>query len=63
MRSLYYATCRKYFFNKNLGRQEQIIKYAAIKDFIEANFPNIVDCKKIESDAEEKAISDLEYYS
>ena len=63
MRSLYYATCRKYFFNKSLGRQEQITKYKAIKDFIETNFPdNSDEYEKILSDAEEKALSDFEYY-
>lgn len=63
MRSLYESTCRKYFFNKSLGRTEQITKYKAIKDFIETNFPdNGSEYEEISVAAEERALSDFEYY-
>lgn len=63
MSQLYYDTCRKYYFNKLLERDLQMIKYKTLKDFIEENFPDIGDeYEKIASDAEEAAISSWEYY-
>ena len=64
MRQNYFDVCRKYYFNKLLERELQMIKYKSLKDFIEDKFPDTGDeYEVIASNAEEQAVSDFEYYT